>query len=213
MAGDKLSKVSHMHTLLNNQLIQYGVFSELLSIDESIILYYERKSGKIVTRGKLIRFGYNLWYACDSNGYLLSGPRGSCLLYSSIPLGTRVVNSRMHVIRTIQMLLNTSCSFITGLKFIVIDFSSMSIYESSWNSHGNRITHATQNMKTTMSWKRVDGGHVITHLMNLSMWQNRIITQLSMYAAISPLIHHATRANVESHNRNLYQYTVIGNGW
>ena len=27
----------------------------------------------------------------------------------SIPLGTRVVNSLMHVIRTIQMLLNSSC--------------------------------------------------------------------------------------------------------
>ena len=29
----------------------------------------------------------------------------------SIPLGTRVVDSLMHVIRTIQMLLNTSCVF------------------------------------------------------------------------------------------------------
>ena len=125
-----------------------------------------------------------------------------------IPLGTRVVDSLMHVNRTIQMLLNTSCFFITGLKFFVIDFSSMSIYYNSWNSHGNRITHAAQNMKTTWSWKRVDGGHVITHLINLSMWQNRTINQLSMYAAITPLIHHATRANVVSHNRNLYQHTM-----
>ena len=46
----------------------------------------------------------------------------------SIPLGTRVVDSLMHVIRTIQMLLNTSCYFVTGLKLFVIDFSSMSIY-------------------------------------------------------------------------------------
>ena len=44
-----------------------------------------------------------------------------------IPLGTRVVVSLMHAILTIQMLLNTSCFFITGLKFLVIDFSSMSI--------------------------------------------------------------------------------------
>ena len=43
----------------------------------------------------------------------------------SIPLGTRVVDSLMHVI---QMLLSTSCFFITGLKFFVIDFSSMSTY-------------------------------------------------------------------------------------
>ena len=55
-----------MHTLLNNQLIQYGVFSELLSIDESIILYYERNNCKMFIRGKSIRFGYKLWYVCDS---------------------------------------------------------------------------------------------------------------------------------------------------
>ena len=53
----------------------------------------------------------------------------------------------------------------------------------------------------------MDGGHVITHLMNLSIWQNSKITQLSMYAAITPLIHDATTANVVSHNRNLYQHT------
>ena len=29
-----------------------------------------------------------------------------------------------------------------------------------------------------------------------------------MYAAIIPLIHHATRANLVSHNRKLYQHTV-----
>ena len=127
--------------------------------------------------------------------------------YSNL-LGTRVVDSIMHVIRTIQMLLNTCCFFITGLKFFVIDFSSMSIYESSWNSHRNRITHAAQNMKSTRSWKRMDWSHVITHLMNLSMWQSGTTTQLSMYAAITPLIHHSTRAKVESHNRTSYQHTI-----
>ena len=114
-----------MHTPLNNQLIQYGVFSELLSIDESIIPYYERKNCKIVIRGKSIRFGYKLWNVCDSNGHPYQD-KGEAAY--SIPLGTRVVDSLMHVIRTIQMLLNTSCFFTTGLKFFVIDFSSMSIY-------------------------------------------------------------------------------------
>ena len=34
------------------------------------------------------------------------------------------------------------------------------------------------------------------------------MTQLSMYAAITPLIHHSTRANVVSHNRTSYQHTI-----
>ena len=48
-------------------------------------------------------------------------------------------------------------------------------------------------MKTTKRWKRVDWGYVITHLMDLSMWQNSMITQLSMHAAITPLIHDPPR--------------------
>ena len=55
-----------MHTPLNNQLIQYGVLIELLSIDESIISYYGRNNYKMVIRGKSIRLGYKLWYVCDS---------------------------------------------------------------------------------------------------------------------------------------------------
>ena len=47
---------------------------------------------------------------------------------------------------------------------------------------------------------------MITHLMNLSMWQNRTITQLSMYAAITPLIHmlvHLSKADVRYARNNL----------
>ena len=77
-----------MHTLLNNQLIQYGVFSELLSIDESIIPYYGRNNYKMLIRGKSIQFGYKLWYVCDSNGYPYQD-KGEAAY--SIPLGTRVV--------------------------------------------------------------------------------------------------------------------------
>ena len=167
-----------------------------------MITYYGRHSYKMFIRGKSITT-HGMYVIVKATPYQDKNEAAY-----SIPLGIRVVDSFMHVIRTIQLLLNTGCFFITGLKFFVIDFSSMSIYESSWNSHGNRMTHAAQNMKTTWSWKRVVGGHVITHLMNLSMWQNRTINQLSMYAAITPLIHHATRANVVSQNRNLYQHTI-----
>ena len=68
-----------MHTLLNNQLIQYGVFSELLSIDEYIIPYYERKNCKIVIRGKSIRFGYKLWNVCDYQQLPLIKRKGKLL--------------------------------------------------------------------------------------------------------------------------------------
>ena len=68
-AGDKLSKVSHMYKFVSNQLIQFGVFSELLSIDESMVPYYGRHGCKMFIRGKPIRFGYKLCYVCGSDGY------------------------------------------------------------------------------------------------------------------------------------------------
>ena len=82
----------------------------------------------------------------------------------SIPLGTRVVDSLMHVIHTIQMLLNTSCFFIAGLKLLTfLACQSIRTVETVIE------THAAQNMKTTKRWKKGDWGHVITHLMNFSM--------------------------------------------
>ena len=68
-AGDKLSKVSHMYKLLNDQLIQFRLFSELLSIDELMVPYYGRHSCKMFIGSKLICFGYKLWYVCSSDGY------------------------------------------------------------------------------------------------------------------------------------------------
>ena len=34
--GDKISKVSPLYEMINNNLIQFGVFHEILSVDESI---------------------------------------------------------------------------------------------------------------------------------------------------------------------------------
>ena len=70
--GDKLSiKISHMNKLLNDQLIKQGVFSELLSFDESIVPSYGRHSCKMFFRGIPLLFGYKLWYmyACGRHGY------------------------------------------------------------------------------------------------------------------------------------------------
>ena len=90
-----------------------------------MVSHYGRNIYKMFIRGKSIRFGYKLWYVCDRKATPYQDKEEAAY---SIPLGTRVVDSLMHVIRTIQMLLNTSCFFITGVKFFVIDFSSMSIY-------------------------------------------------------------------------------------
>ena len=46
-----------MYKRLNQQLVQYGMFHDLLSIDESMMPCYGRHSSKMFTQGKPIRFG------------------------------------------------------------------------------------------------------------------------------------------------------------
>ena len=38
--GDKMSKISPLFNMLNCNLVQFGIFHELLSIDESIVPYF-----------------------------------------------------------------------------------------------------------------------------------------------------------------------------
>jgi len=44
--GDKMSRISPLHEMLNNNLIHLGIFHELLSVDESMVPYFGRHSAK-----------------------------------------------------------------------------------------------------------------------------------------------------------------------
>ena len=55
---DKMSKISSLQTMPNCNLLQFGIFHELLSVDESVMPYLGRHSAKIFIRGNPIRFGY-----------------------------------------------------------------------------------------------------------------------------------------------------------
>jgi len=67
--GDKMSTISPLYQMLNNNLVQLGIFHELLSVDESMVPYFGRHSAKIFIRGKPIRFGYKIWGLCGNDGY------------------------------------------------------------------------------------------------------------------------------------------------
>ena len=67
--GDKMSKVSPLYEMINTILIQFGVFHEILSVDESMVSYFGRHSAKMFIRGKPIRYGYKIWSLCGIDGY------------------------------------------------------------------------------------------------------------------------------------------------
>ena len=62
--SNKMAKIEPLYSTLNASFIKYGIFHDMLSIDESMVPCYGRHSCKIFIHGKPIRFGCKLWGLC-----------------------------------------------------------------------------------------------------------------------------------------------------
>ena len=106
--GDKMSKIAPLYEMLNRNLIQFGIFNELLSVNESMVPYFGPHSAKIFIRGKPIRFGFKIWCLCGSDGYpynmkiyqgkkkLLDQPLGSCVINNMVDVITENFSALLH---------------------------------------------------------------------------------------------------------------------
>ena len=65
-----MSKISPLYNMLKCNLVQLGIFHELLSVDKSMVQYFGCHSAKMLIRGKPIRFGYNIWCLFGSDDWL-----------------------------------------------------------------------------------------------------------------------------------------------
>jgi DNA excision repair protein ERCC-6 len=98
-SGDKLAKIAPFYEHLISKFTQFGIFHDVLSIDESMVPYYGHHSCKMFIKGKPIRFGYKIWMLCSSNGYpynlqVYSGKDPE----NSGPLGHRVIDKMIQVL-------------------------------------------------------------------------------------------------------------------
>ena len=98
--GNKVAKVQPLYTSLNEQLVEWGVFDELLSVDESMVPYFGKHSSKMYIKGKPIRFGYKIWCLCGNDGfpYHFQIYTGKGEERPTQPLGSRVVNTMVDVV-------------------------------------------------------------------------------------------------------------------
>ena len=98
--GNKVAKVQPLYTSLNEQLVEWGVFHELLSVDESMVPYFGKHSAKMYIKGKPIRFGYKIWCLCGKDGFPhhLQIYTGKGEERPTQPLGSRVVNTMVGVV-------------------------------------------------------------------------------------------------------------------
>ena len=68
-SGDKYAKVRPLLDALGEKFIKYFPIQQHLCVDESMVPYYGRHSGKMFLKGKPIRFGYKVWCCCTREGY------------------------------------------------------------------------------------------------------------------------------------------------
>ena len=95
-----MSKIAPLYELLNRNLIQFGIFNKLLSLDESMVPYFGEHSAKMLIRGKPILFGFEIWCLCGSDGYPYNIKiyQGMKKKLQDKPLGSRVINNMVDVI-------------------------------------------------------------------------------------------------------------------
>ena len=100
--GDKMSKISPLYNMINDNLVRFGIFHKLLSVDESMVPYFGRHSAKQFIRAKPIRYGYKLWVLCGNDGYPYNFQiyKGKEQNPQNLPLGTRVIQNMVRIMRS-----------------------------------------------------------------------------------------------------------------
>ncbi len=102
-AQDKMAKVRPLLDVLNKKLLQFGVFTESIVVDEQMVPYYGGHPSKMCLRMKPIRFGFKKWLLTSDCGYpfqldVYQGKKSKAgVAADKTPLGTRVVKQFVDV--------------------------------------------------------------------------------------------------------------------
>ena len=101
---DKWAKLRPLIQIVNDKLIQFGVFAEYLSIDEQMTPYFGQNSCKMFIRGKPIRFGHKNSVICSNDGYpfKLIPYQGKSNGKKDGPLGPKVVKELLEVVADVK---------------------------------------------------------------------------------------------------------------
>ena len=94
-----MSKIKPIYDMINENIVQFGILHEFLSVDESMVPYFGRHSCKQFIKSKPVRFGFNLWVLVSSTGmpYNLDIYEGKPADQSEDSLGSRVAKRAIAV--------------------------------------------------------------------------------------------------------------------
>ena len=97
--NNRFSKMQPIFDITKNNLQQFGVFSQFLSIDEQMVSYRGRHPCKQFIRNKPVRFGYKMWMMSSSDGYPFAfQPYQGRQAERTEPLGSSVVRNMCDII-------------------------------------------------------------------------------------------------------------------
>ena len=119
-ADDKWAKLRPLFDITNQNLIQFGLFSVHLSIDEQMVPYFGRHSCKMFIRRKPIRFGFKNWVLCSEDGYpfKIIPYQGKSSGAKDGPLGSRVVKELLEVVTDVRKHDVTFDKFFTSMNLL-----------------------------------------------------------------------------------------------
>ena len=198
--GDKMSKISPLYEMINNNVIQFGVFHEILIVNESMVPYFGRHSAKMFIRGKPIRFGYKIWSLCGIDGYpyhlkIYQGKgRSANATTQQEPFGTKVINTTVGIIN--------SNSKVLGHKLYFDNFftSYDLMYEpgeqrvrATGGIQENRTRPAKRTLISSKAIQKKSEALLTFALMGKFLWPNGTTIQYLPLQVTARLTFHCTR--------------------
>ena len=69
--ADKFAKVWPLFNSLNLQCLEYYIAKQHVSIDDSMVPYFDKHGAKQYIHGKSIKFGYKMWVMTKPLGYCM----------------------------------------------------------------------------------------------------------------------------------------------
>ena len=122
LPDDRFAKICPLYSLLNAKLNQFGVFKEDLLVDEQMLPYFGRHSGKMYMRGKPVKFGYKLWVLASASGYpfqlSLYAGKTTNQHGDGEPLGSRVILQLLECIQDLLFYSVTFDNFFTSINLL-----------------------------------------------------------------------------------------------
>ncbi|NJL78205.1 MAG: hypothetical protein HC917_04035, partial [Richelia sp. SM2_1_7] len=185
----KVAKVKPVYDRLNRALMQFGVFEQKLSIDESMVPYYGHHGAKMFIRGKPIRFGYKIWMLCSYDGYPFQASIycGKSDRPENIGLGEHVVlklvdtvpDKRQHIVFFDNFF--SSYSLMCQLRDIEM--------RATGTAREGRI--GTAEIPNKRYFKKSERGkyvHRCDGKVNIVRWTDNVVTCMSNFDAVHPVV-------------------------